>query len=73
MRHIAVSDADRRAARNVGATLHKGIWYFARYEDAYLQAFARKLDRIIPYGRGWAVQYRVSGPYLPEERGRIQA
>lgn len=48
----------------------KGIYYFASYEAA--RDYARKrdypTDRIIRYGLGWAIQLRVSGPYVGPER-----
>lgn len=51
---------------------HKGIYYFPTFEAA--RAYAREhehpTDRIIRYERGWAIQERVSGPYVgPSEGG----
>jgi hypothetical protein len=50
-------------------TTHKGIYYFERYETA--RAYALRggfpTNRIIYYTRGWAIQLRVSGPYVGED------
>lgn len=44
----------------------KGIYYFPSYESArdYAIAHGAPTDRIIPYELGWAIQLRVSGPYV---------
>jgi hypothetical protein len=44
----------------------KGIAYFQTFEEA--QAVSKQIDgsRVVGYELGWAVQYRVSGPYFPE-------
>ena len=43
----------------------KGIFYFPGYGAARTYAAANSLpaDRIICYGRGWAIQRERSGPY----------
>jgi hypothetical protein len=60
--------------------LHKGIAYFTERESARVicaEIIGRKahpLDigtqypqaRVVEYDRGFAVQYRLSGPYYPE-------
>ena len=45
---------------------HKGIYYFAKWTAAYDYAKANgwPADRIISYDRGFAIQLRVSGPYV---------
>jgi hypothetical protein len=54
---------------------HKGIFYFPTYEAARVYADYRGYpsDRIIKYDLGWAIQLRVSGPYvgISETDGRI--
>lgn len=44
----------------------KGIYYFLKYQDAASYASRRgyPTDRIIRYDLGWAIQLRVSGPYV---------
>lgn len=46
--------------------IHKGIYYFSSYENAraFAEAGGYPTDRIISYGLGWAIQLRVSGPYV---------
>ena len=46
--------------------LHKGIAYFTRFEDAKDMASVIPGSRIVRYGRGYAIQYRISGPYWPQ-------
>jgi hypothetical protein len=43
--------------------LHKGIWYWSTFQEARAYAHSHGHTRIIKYGRGWAVQVRISGPY----------
>ena len=45
---------------------HKDIYYFERHCDAAKYAIDNNwpTDRIINYGLGWAIQIRVSGPYV---------
>jgi hypothetical protein len=45
---------------------HKNIWYFPTFAAARSHATIHRLptDRIIYYGRGWAIQYRAGGPYV---------
>jgi hypothetical protein len=47
-------------------TTHKGIRYFPTYQEA--EAFAQAAGvigyRLVSYIRGWAIQIRISGPYL---------
>ena len=54
---------------------HKGIAYFQDLHDAV--SVCRALPdgaRVVSYLEGYAVQYRVSGPYFPEmEEGGITA
>jgi len=53
--------------------IYKGIYYFADYLDAATYAVANHYptDRIISYTRGWAIQLRVSGPYVgPDTKPR---
>lgn len=42
------------------------VTYWSTYEDArdYAIAHGYPTDRIIKYGLGWAVQLRISGPYV---------
>lgn len=44
---------------------YQGIYYFTTYAEAkeYATDNALPTDRIIAYGRGWAIQLRISGPY----------
>mgnify|MGYP003644419451 FL=1 len=44
---------------------YKGVAYFKSYEDAkgHMEKYA-KIGRLVSYIRGWAVQTRISGPYL---------
>ncbi len=46
--------------------VRKGICYFPTYDDARDHAKQRGLldYRIICYELGWAIQLRVSGPYV---------
>lgn len=46
--------------------IRKGVYYFPTYEAAraYAQNRGYPTDRIIPYTIGWAIQLRVSGPYV---------
>ena len=45
--------------------MHKGIAYFRHYKSACKIAdFVG--GRVVEYLRGYAVQYRISGPYFPE-------
>ena len=54
---------------------YKGIFYFPSRESA--ESYARKngfpLNRIIAYGRGYAIQTKVSGPYVGPELIRERA
>lgn len=45
---------------------HKGIYYWPSFEAAREYAIERghPTDRIISYQLGWAIQLRVSGPYV---------
>lgn len=49
--------------------LHNGVRYFPTYTAAreYAQTFGFPTDRIIYYGRGWAIQLRISGPYVGDD------
>lgn len=46
--------------------LHKGIFYFPTWREAhdYATRHGHPTDRIIYYARGWAIQLRISGPYV---------
>lgn len=49
--------------------MHKGVAYYPSYIGA--RAVRDKFvpdGRLISYGLGWAIQYRISGPYYPENR-----
>lgn len=75
MRHIKVSDADKRGRqrsedlRRYGARYIRGVYYFPSYENArrYAEDNSLPVDRIISYGAGWAVQLQIAGPYAPEQ------
>lgn len=45
---------------------HKDIFYFSTYQAAreYAETNNFPHDRIISYDLGWAIQWRVSGPYV---------
>ena len=45
---------------------YKDIFYFPTFDTArqYANRFGYPTDRIIAYTRGWAIQLRVSGPYV---------
>jgi len=47
-------------------TIHKGIYYWRLYTDAYQYALDHgyPTNLIRSFGRGWAIQLRVSGPYV---------
>jgi hypothetical protein len=47
--------------------IHKGIYYFPTYENArdYANLHGHPTNRIIRYEIGWAIQLRISGPYVP--------
>lgn len=46
--------------------IYKGDYYFPSKKEAYRHAVQHgwPTSRIIEYGRGWAIQLRVSGPYV---------
>lgn len=50
--------------------IHKGVAYFHTWMDAW--QIRKKLKaqypeaNVVAYTRGYAVQYRISGPYYPE-------
>ena len=46
--------------------VYKGDYYFPTFQDArkYAQDNNYQTDRIINYGRGWAIQLYISGPYV---------
>jgi hypothetical protein len=48
------------------AHVYKKIFYFETMHDAKAYALTHgfPVNRIIPYQRGWAIQLRVSGPYV---------
>jgi hypothetical protein len=45
---------------------HEGIYYFQSFQTArnYAVKHQYPTDRIIPYELGWAIQLRISGPYV---------
>ena len=45
--------------------MHKGEAYFPNFASACRMAEIMGNGRVIEYGLGFAVQYRVSGPYYP--------
>ena len=48
----------------MGHSIVKGIAYFETFSEA--RSIAAKVGgRVVEYGSGFAVQYRVSGPYYP--------
>lgn len=49
---------------------YRGVYYFPTRADAFAYAVAQgaPTDRIIEYGRGFAIQLRASGPYLGPSR-----
>lgn len=46
--------------------VYRGVYYFPSYETAraYAASVGAPTDRIIWYTRGWAIQWRISGPYV---------
>ena len=44
----------------------RNVYYFESFNDAISYALKHDYptDRIIHYDRGWAIQLRVSGPYV---------
>ncbi len=61
---------DRRKGATVKAKTYHGVYYFPTYYAArnFACRFAFPTNRIIEYGRGWAIQLRESGPYVgPQE------
>lgn len=50
--------------------MHKGVAYFDTWQAAAeIRGQVKALHpsaRVVPYIRGYAVQYRISGPYFPE-------
>jgi hypothetical protein len=50
---------------------YQGVSYWPTYESARAAAAERgfSTERIIKYGRGWAVQAYISGPYLNVTKG----
>ncbi len=44
----------------------KGIAYFPTFEEARDVSEGYEGSRVVHYELGWAIQYRVSGPYFPE-------
>jgi hypothetical protein len=51
-------------------TTHREVTYWESYVLArdYAREHGHPTDRIIYYGRGWAIQLRVSGPYVNAKR-----
>lgn len=52
--------------KGTGMKVYKGDYYFPSFEEARSYAIEHGFptDRIISYGRGWAIQLYVSGPYV---------
>ncbi len=52
-------------------TQYKGIYYFTTASAAHVYAEKNgyPTDRIIQYTRSWAIQLRVSGPYVGHDSG----
>jgi hypothetical protein len=50
----------------------KGVYYFPTYEAAraYAETEGYPVNRIISYTLGWAIQLRISGPYVGPETKR---
>ena len=75
MRRIKVSEAEKHNRqrsedlRRYRARIWKGVYYFPSYSQAvaYAADNDKPSNRIIEYGRGWAIQLRASGPYVPGE------
>lgn len=49
---------------------YKDTYYFPTYQAArtYAEVGMMPTNRIIEYGRGWAIQFHVSGPYAGASR-----
>jgi hypothetical protein len=61
-----------RSPRSGRVLRWQGVCYFPSYEAARAVADAFGLSRIISYQLGWAVQKRVSGPYIgPDDLRRM--
>jgi hypothetical protein len=53
---------------------YRGVYYFPTFEAARDYAIANNwpVARIISYQRGWAIQIRISGPYVgPNEANGV--
>ncbi len=49
--------------------MRKGVAYFGTYREARdvaTKEIKGHAWRIVRYTLGWAIQYRISGPYFPE-------
>jgi hypothetical protein len=46
--------------------IYKGVFYFPTFQAArdYAQAHGYPADRLNSFERGWAIQLRISGPYV---------
>jgi hypothetical protein len=44
--------------------VHKGTCYFQRFSEARKVSEAFPGSRVVRYGLGHAVQFRISGPYV---------
>jgi len=52
-------------------TTKRNVAYFKTFSEA--RSIAAKVGgRVVEYGRGFAVQYRKSGPYYPELEGSTE-
>jgi len=62
---LDISDLDE--AKKIKTS--KGIFYFPSFQDArtYAKEHNFPTDRIIEYQKGWAIQFRKSGPYVGPE------
>ena len=54
-------------------TTHRKVSYYSDYRDARAVSNLMPGSRVVSYGRGYAIQLRVSGPYycheIPGENG----
>jgi len=47
---------------------YRGVRYYPTYEAARVERDRIGVGRLVQYGRGWAIQERISGPYWSGER-----
>lgn len=60
-----------KSCRHKNPLIKKDVYYFATYERAYDYAKNNgyPTNRIIEYGYGYAIQLRISGPYVGPHTG----